>query len=147
LFQAAATIEGKKPSPELAAAFAGWAKHLDANRRSLWNLIQALEGVAGEQSSVKPTALAELGRRQAYRDDLLDEVIGCAVETTHAFHLLAAASGAILPEDVPHWESELIRTRAAMLKGNRERVRRTLPSLFSALRPLVVLYLPLHLGG
>lgn len=147
LFQRTATVEGKKPNSEISASLAVWALHLDSNRRTLWSLIQGLENIAGEPSSLKPSAMAEIGRRQAFRDDLLDEVIGCAVETAHAFHLLAAASGATIPDDVPLWETKLVRTRAAMLRGSREKTQRTLFDLFESLRPLVVLYLPLHLGG
>jgi len=147
LFQRAAAVEGRKPPPELAAAFGAWARHADQNRRTLRSLVQPLETVAGEPTSLKPDAMAETGRRQAFRDELLDEVIACAVETAHAFHLLAAASGTAVPADVPQWEVKLIRTRAAMLRGGREKIQRTLPELFEALKPLVVLYLPLHLGG
>jgi hypothetical protein len=147
LLQRTATVEGKKPSAEFVASLATWTSHADANRRALRRLIQSLETIAGEPSSLKPDAMAETGRRQAFRDELLDEVIACTVETAHAFHLLAAASGAALPDDVPRWEVKLVKTRAAMLRGGRDKVQRTLPDLFEALKPLVVLYLPLHLGG
>jgi hypothetical protein len=147
LLQRTAAVEGRKPNTEIATALASWSRHMEANRRKLFALGRALQDTAGAAGSDNPEALGEFGRRQAIRDEMLEEVIACTIETVHAFHLLSAAAGAKVSADVASWEAKLVRTRSFLMRGNRAKFHDSLADLFAALKPLVVLYLPLHLGG
>jgi hypothetical protein len=147
LFQKTASVEGRKPDPALGVKLSGWAEHMHECRRRILSLIRSLTDAAGGDSPGDSEALGDFGRRQAMRDELVDDAIACLIEVVHAQQLLAAASTKPLPKDAPKWESDLVRVRSALMRGGRTKVRPLLETLFESLRPLVVLYLPLHLGG
>ncbi len=127
---------------------AAWRRRALDNRRSLFDLAEAVHRYRIRSSSGALSAMVEYDHRRAIKDALLERIITASVEAGDAAHLLLAVVGRDEPDDdLEVWEAPARRVFRAMFRGDGEGAREVWPELLAGLKRQPLLYVPTSRGG
>lgn len=145
----------------------GWATQAERNKVALGKLMDALHEFRIAPPLGSHDSLVEFDRLQAVKEEMVTNAIACSVDMAHAVRALMSAAhitslttppdpsaAAVVPPPrsrasgkSKNWEELVMALRHALWMGHIDKARGVLPSLFGTIKPMPLLYVPLHLGG
>jgi len=126
-----------------------WRAQAEVNRERLVELLDTIQRIKIPLPRTDMDSMLEFDNRRATKESLLDQIVSITVEVTDAERILAAALDAAPKESRADDQDQrqITAVLAAILKGDRGRVREYWPNLIKSLASKPLLYVPLGRGG